>query len=236
MRAGREGMSVIVATAYMEEAEQFDWLVAMDAGRVLATGSPADIKAKTGSATLEESFIALLPEERRRGRKAFTIPPRPGGDGEPVIVAQGPDAPLRRLHGGRQRQFRDRARRDLRLSRLERLRQDDDDEDADGPVAGQRGRGAAVRQADRRFRHARAFSRRLYVAVLFALHRADGSPEPRPARASVPSRRGGRAAHRGARRALRACLLSRPARRRICRSAFASACRSPSPWCTGRKS
>lgn len=33
IRAGREGMSVLVATAYMEEAERFDWLVAMDDGR-----------------------------------------------------------------------------------------------------------------------------------------------------------------------------------------------------------
>ena len=32
------GMSVIVATAYMEEAERFDWLIAMNAGKVLATG------------------------------------------------------------------------------------------------------------------------------------------------------------------------------------------------------
>ena len=38
---GRPGMSVLVATAYMEEAARFDWLVAMDAGRVLATGTPA---------------------------------------------------------------------------------------------------------------------------------------------------------------------------------------------------
>ncbi len=81
-------MSVIVATAYMEEAEQFDWLVAMDAGRVLATGAPAALKAKTGSQTLEESFIALLPEERRRGHTNFSIPPRPPEDGETVIVAR----------------------------------------------------------------------------------------------------------------------------------------------------
>ena len=31
-------MSVMVATAYMEEAERFDWLAAMDDGRVIATG------------------------------------------------------------------------------------------------------------------------------------------------------------------------------------------------------
>ena len=47
MRARRPGMSVIVATAYMEEAERFDWLVAMNAGTVLAAGPPAELKAKT---------------------------------------------------------------------------------------------------------------------------------------------------------------------------------------------
>ena len=35
IRADRPGMSVLVATAYMEEAARFDWLVAMDAGKVL---------------------------------------------------------------------------------------------------------------------------------------------------------------------------------------------------------
>jgi ribosome-dependent ATPase len=45
MRAHRPGMSVIVATAYMEEAERFDWLIAMNDGRVLATGTPAGLKA-----------------------------------------------------------------------------------------------------------------------------------------------------------------------------------------------
>ncbi len=89
MRGARPGMSVVIATAYMEEAEQFEWLVAMNAGQVLATGSPSEIKRKTGSKTLEESFIALLPETQRHGHKAFTIAPRPPGDRQPVIVARG---------------------------------------------------------------------------------------------------------------------------------------------------
>ena len=88
LRANRPGMSVIVATAYMEEAEQFDWLIAMDGGRVLATGSPAQINAKSGGSSLEESFIALLPEARRSGHKAFTIPPRADDNEPPVIVAR----------------------------------------------------------------------------------------------------------------------------------------------------
>ena len=63
MRARRSGMSVLVATAYMEEAERFDWLVAMNAGKVLGTGTPSDLKAATGTSSLEDAFIALLPEQ-----------------------------------------------------------------------------------------------------------------------------------------------------------------------------
>ncbi|MDP3600532.1 MAG: ribosome-associated ATPase/putative transporter RbbA [Bosea sp. (in: a-proteobacteria)] len=76
IRAGRPGMSVVVATAYMEEAARFDWLVAMDAGCVLATGAPADLLAQTGAATLDEAFIALLPEEKRKLHHAVVISPR----------------------------------------------------------------------------------------------------------------------------------------------------------------
>src|SRR6516164_2308131 len=60
IRAKRAGMSVIVATAYMEEAARFDWLVAMNAGRVLTTGTPQEVLTRTHTGTLEEAFIALL--------------------------------------------------------------------------------------------------------------------------------------------------------------------------------
>ena len=75
IHAGRPGMSVLVATAYMEEAGRFDWLVAMDSGRLLATGTPAELRVRTGADTLEAAFIGLLPEERRRGHRAVTLPP-----------------------------------------------------------------------------------------------------------------------------------------------------------------
>lgn len=75
IRAQRRGMSVIVATAYMDEARRFDWLIAMDDGHVLATGTPADLEARTGAQTLEAAFIALLPEEKRRGYKPVEIVP-----------------------------------------------------------------------------------------------------------------------------------------------------------------
>jgi ribosome-dependent ATPase len=86
IRSSRPGMSVLVATAYMEEAAGFDWLVAMDAGRVLATGPPSDLLARTGESSLESAFIALLPEEKRRGHEAVKIEPRRLDDGRQVVI------------------------------------------------------------------------------------------------------------------------------------------------------
>ena len=80
-------MSVLVATAYMEEAARFDWLVAMDDGRVLATGTPAELLSRTGARDLDTAFIALLPEEKRRGHQELTVPPRPPGEREVIIEA-----------------------------------------------------------------------------------------------------------------------------------------------------
>ena len=89
IRDGHPGMSVIVATAYMEEAAGFDWLVAMDEGRVLATGTPAELLQQTGAATLDAAFIALLPEEQRREHREVVIPPRTGENhGDIAIEAE----------------------------------------------------------------------------------------------------------------------------------------------------
>ena len=75
IRADRPGMSVIVATAYMDEAQGFDWLVAMDEGRVLATGTPAELLERTGADSLEAAFVGLLPEEKTRDHAEVVIPP-----------------------------------------------------------------------------------------------------------------------------------------------------------------
>ena len=55
IRAGRPGMSVVISTAYMDEAQRWDWIVAMDAGRVLATGTPAELMAADGHAAISSS-------------------------------------------------------------------------------------------------------------------------------------------------------------------------------------
>lgn len=75
IRQRQTNMSVLVATAYMEEAERFDWLVAMNAGEVLATGSAQELRDKTASATLEQAFIALLPQAQRQAYQPVVIPP-----------------------------------------------------------------------------------------------------------------------------------------------------------------
>ncbi|MBE6405905.1 MAG: ABC transporter ATP-binding protein/permease [Lentisphaerae bacterium] len=76
-------MSVIVATAYMDEAQRFDWLIAMDEGKILDTGTPAELLAKTGKDNLDAAFIQLLPEEKRAGHKDLHVPPleSSGGNG-----------------------------------------------------------------------------------------------------------------------------------------------------------
>ena len=88
IRADRAGMSVIVATAYMEEAARFDWLVAMDDGRLLATGTPDELLQQTSTSTLDAAFIALLPEERRRDHRAVVIPPRQTSDADDTIAIE----------------------------------------------------------------------------------------------------------------------------------------------------
>ena len=81
----RPGMTVIVSTAYMDEAGRFERLVAMDAGRVLAQGSPASLMERTGAASLEEAYIALLPPAKRPAGGALSIAPWRDTGGAPAI-------------------------------------------------------------------------------------------------------------------------------------------------------
>ncbi|WP_415683560.1 ribosome-associated ATPase/putative transporter RbbA [Breoghania sp.] len=86
IRKNRPGMTVIVATAYMEEAARFEWLVAMHAGAILATGTPDELLAQTGTDDLDSAFISLLPESARAEHHEVVIPPREG-NGEIAIAA-----------------------------------------------------------------------------------------------------------------------------------------------------
>lgn len=89
LRRRRPDLSILVSTAYMEEAERFDLLVAMDAGQVLAHGPLDELRARTGERDMESVFIALLPAQQRAGHRRLDVPPRASdADGPPAIRAE----------------------------------------------------------------------------------------------------------------------------------------------------
>ena len=70
-----QGVTVIVTTHFMEEAEYCDRVVILDAGRVLAQGAPAEIRARArpqdgGEPTMEDAFIAIVDEARHHAARA----------------------------------------------------------------------------------------------------------------------------------------------------------------------
>jgi ribosome-dependent ATPase len=90
IRARRPQMSVVVATAYMDEAQRFDWLMAMDEGKIIAKGTLQELLDKTGEPTLDDAFIALLPEQKRALHQKVVVRPRvASADEVPAIEAEG---------------------------------------------------------------------------------------------------------------------------------------------------
>jgi ribosome-dependent ATPase len=66
IRAQQKNLTVVVATSYMEEAEQFDSVIMMDDGKIIAQGTAETLKQQSETDDLEKAFIAFLPEEKRR--------------------------------------------------------------------------------------------------------------------------------------------------------------------------
>jgi ribosome-dependent ATPase len=89
IRERRTTMSVLVATAYMDEASRFDWLVAMNAGNVLGKGTLQEVLDRVGETDLEKAFIKMLPEEARKGHREPVITPFKPIPGPPSIEASG---------------------------------------------------------------------------------------------------------------------------------------------------
>lgn len=89
LRRERPDMTVIVATAYMEEAERFDYLVAMNDGQILVFDRTDAVLQRTPAHTLEAAFIDLLPPEQRGNTDALVIPAHRPSDGTYAIEATG---------------------------------------------------------------------------------------------------------------------------------------------------
>ncbi|QDT94856.1 ribosome-associated ATPase/putative transporter RbbA [Gimesia aquarii] len=89
IRNSRPEMSVLVSTAYMEEADQFERLIAMHNGQILSTGSPQELREQANTDTLEEAFVQLLPTEARGDGHRLEIPPRKTTNETVAIEATG---------------------------------------------------------------------------------------------------------------------------------------------------
>ena len=66
-----QGVTVIITTHFMEEAEYCDRVAIMDEGRILAQGTPVEMrrlapKQEGHEATMEDAFIAIVGEARRK--------------------------------------------------------------------------------------------------------------------------------------------------------------------------
>jgi len=69
------GVTIMVTTHFMDEAEYCDRLVLMSLGEILATGSPSSIRAQAGdeeqpSPSMQEAFIRLVREHEASTRRA----------------------------------------------------------------------------------------------------------------------------------------------------------------------
>jgi ABC-2 type transport system ATP-binding protein len=62
-RLAGEGMTLLVSSHVMDEAERCDALMLMREGRVLAHETPAQLKARTGTSDLDSAFLHLLRTE-----------------------------------------------------------------------------------------------------------------------------------------------------------------------------
>lgn len=67
------GTTIIITTHFMEEAEYCDRIVIQDAGRLLALGTPREVRAqaggKDGQLNMEEAFIGIVEQGRRKNNE-----------------------------------------------------------------------------------------------------------------------------------------------------------------------
>ena len=75
IRKTQPNITVLVATAYMDEAQQFDHLIALNAGEILASGSPKSLLSETQTSNLEAAFIALLPADAKHEHRSVDVQP-----------------------------------------------------------------------------------------------------------------------------------------------------------------
>ena len=74
-----QGVTVVVTTHFMEEAEYCDRIAIMDAGRILAQGTPAEIRSRARpeakrEPSMEDAFIAIVEDARDGETRPQSVP------------------------------------------------------------------------------------------------------------------------------------------------------------------
>src|SRR3990170_2749511 len=163
-------ITVLLATPYLDEAERCHRVALMNRGRLLALGSPDELKAGLAGEGREGGGLGGLPGGRR-GRRRPGGSPRSGGTGGSPAQPQrsgdrrrSPDQTLWQYDGGERNHLHGGHGRDLWVPGSQRRRKDHGDQDAGGDSAAD-----ARPRAGRRLRHPPASRRhqahhRLHVA------------------------------------------------------------------------
>lgn len=58
-----DNMSVIIATAYMEEAQNFDYIISINDGEILSNSTPKELLEQTKTDNIDSAFIKLLQKD-----------------------------------------------------------------------------------------------------------------------------------------------------------------------------
>ena len=87
VRAQRPQLTLLVATAYMEEAEQFERCLMLDRGRLIAAGNTVELTKATVSGRLDDAFTQFQGDGTQR-QTTLVIPPLPAHSSEIAIEAR----------------------------------------------------------------------------------------------------------------------------------------------------
>jgi len=86
VRSERPQLTLLVATAYMEEAEQFEHCLMLDRGKLIADGLSSELAAVTPSGKLDEAFTHFQ-GDNAHDNQPLVIPPRTGNNADIAIEA-----------------------------------------------------------------------------------------------------------------------------------------------------
>ncbi|WP_239364978.1 ribosome-associated ATPase/putative transporter RbbA [Snodgrassella communis] len=89
LRQENPDMTVIVATAYFDEAKRFEYLLAMDDGRLIVNAPTQQVLEETHTDTLEQAYVKMLPESKQDKAGSLKLTPFvPDKDSPPAIEAR----------------------------------------------------------------------------------------------------------------------------------------------------